>query len=164
MTYLRRFIDNHWVIIILRLLLAVLFLFSATGKLMSLEGSVHAVYNFQLMPDWAIIPLGYTLPFIELACGLGLLFGVLTRLSAMGIGAMSLVFFVAKAIVLFVQHRPILCGCFGELMDTFASVTIYMDLPVLLLALGIIFSNSRDWLAIGKLLPEEWKRKLRIVW
>jgi uncharacterized membrane protein YphA (DoxX/SURF4 family) len=110
-------------------------------------------------------PFGLIMPFIELLCGLGLLFGVLTRLSALGIALMSLSFFIAKAIVLS-QGRSIECGCFGAVIDTLASVTIFMDLPMVALALLILFapSQSRHWASIGKLLPESWKERLEWIW
>jgi len=161
---LQNFIDNHAAVMTFRMIVGLIFLLSAIGKLMDLNGSVGAVYNFQVLPDALIEPFGYALPFIELLCALGLLFGVLTRLSAFGIGLMSLVFFIVKMIVMFGQHRSVLCGCFGALMDTFASVTIYMDIPMLLLCMGIFFSASRHWFAIGGLLPERWREKLKWVW
>jgi hypothetical protein len=110
-------------------------------------------------------PFGLVMPFIEGLCGLGLLFGVLTRLSALGIGLMSLSFFIAKAIVLS-QGRSIECGCFGAVIDTLASVTIFMDLPMVAMALVILFApaKSRYWTSVGKLLPQSWKEKFYLVW
>jgi putative oxidoreductase len=160
-------VDNPYVIIIFRLALAAIFLVSSYGKLVDIERySVDAVYNFGILP---IEPVnlarffGLIMPFIELLCGLGLLGGVLTRLSALGVTLMSLAFFISKAIVLS-QGRSIECGCFGAVVDTLASVTIYMDIPMMLFGLVIMFSNARHWLAIGGLLPQEWKDRLKVVW
>ena len=160
----KSFISNMWLAIICRLLVGTIFFMSGIGKLMDLENSVKSVYNFHILPLWAVEPLGYGMPFIELLCAFGLLFGVLNRLSAAGIGAMSVAFFIAKMIVIFGQHRAIDCGCFGELMNTMASLTIFMDMPVLLLCLVIIFSRNRYKPGIGQLLPDDWKRKLRWIW
>jgi uncharacterized membrane protein YphA (DoxX/SURF4 family) len=157
---------NPYVVLIFRLILAGFFLTSAYGKLVDIERySVDAVYNFGILPMFLARPFGLVMPFIELLCGLGLLFGVLTRLSALGIALMSLSFFIAKAIVLS-QGRSIECGCFGAVVDTLASVTIFMDIPVMILALVIMFSapEARHWLAIGKLLPQAWQEKLRLIW
>ena len=93
--------SNRYVILSFRLILAGFFLVSAYGKLVDIERySVDAVYNFGILPMGLARPFGLLMPFIELLCGLGLLFGVLTRLSALGVGLMSLSFFIAKAIVL----------------------------------------------------------------
>jgi putative oxidoreductase len=158
--------NNHYVILIFRLLLAGFFLTSAYGKLVDIERySVDAVYNFGILPMLLARPFGLIMPFIELLCGLGLLFGVLTRLSTLGIALMSLSFFIAKAIVLS-QGRSIECGCFGAVIDTLASVTIFMDIPMMVLALIITFSapEARHWLAIGKILPQRLEEKLRWIW
>jgi uncharacterized membrane protein YphA (DoxX/SURF4 family) len=157
-------INNNWVSIVCRLIIAAIFILSAVGKMMELENSVKAVYNFHLMPDWTLNPLGYGIPFIELLCGLGILFGVLTRLSAAGIGIMSIAYFIGKLIVIFVQQRSVDCGCFGELMNTMVSLTVWMDMPVLVLCLILIFSRNRYKPGIGQLLSDNWKKKLRWVW
>lgn len=159
-------IGNHYVVLIFRLILAAFFLISSYGKLVDIERySVDAVYNFGILPMVLARPFGLVMPFIELLCGLGLLFGVLTRLSAFGIALMSLSFFIAKAIVLS-QGRSIECGCFGAVIDTLASVTIFMDLPVVMMASMVMFAppDTRHWAAIGKLLSPAWKCRLRWIW
>jgi len=163
-SWLKAIVDNRYVTLAFRLILAALFLLSSFGKLVDIERySVDAVYDFGILPMAVARPFGLVMPFIELLCALGLLFGVLTRLSALGVGLMSLAFFAAKAIVLS-QGRSIECGCFGAIIDTLASVTIYMDIPMVLLALVVMFSSARHWLAIGGLLPQVWKDKLRLIW
>ncbi len=164
--WIRSFVGKGYLIFVFRLILAAFFLVSSYGKLVDIERySVDAVYNFGVLPMFLARPFGLIMPFIELLCGLGLLFGVLTRLSALGIALMSVSFFVAKAIVLS-QGRSIECGCFGAVIDTLASVTIFMDLPMVALALLILFapSQSRHWASIGKWLPESWRKKLEWVW
>ena len=165
--WLQAFVDNRYVILAFRLIVAALFLVSSYGKLVNIERySVDAVYNFGVLPVEPINiarVFGLVMPYIELLCALGLLFGVLTRLSAFGIGLMSVAFFITKSIVL-AQGRSIECGCFGAVVDTLASVTIFMDIPMLLLVVVVMFSSSRHWAAIGGLLPEGWRDKLRLIW
>jgi len=161
---LRAILNNRYLTLLFRLVLAGVFLLSSFGKLVNIEEySVNAIYNFQILPMWLARPFGYVMPFIELLCALGLLGGVLTRLSGLGAALMSLAFFIAKAIVL-LQGRSIECGCFGAIVETLASVTIYMDIPMMLMGLFVMFSSSRHWLAIGGLLPDPWKRRLQLVW
>ena len=154
------------VVLCFRLILAGSFIIAAFGKFVDIERySVQAVYFFVILPFFLARPFGLALPFIELLCGLGLLFGVLTRLSALGIGLLSLSFFIAKAIVLS-QGRSANCGCFGAFGDTLTSFTIYLDLPMMLLAIVVMFAPSgvRHWKTVGNLLPKTWKEKLRFVW
>ena len=149
-----------------RLILAVSFLTAAFGKMVDIERySVQAVYFFVILPMFLARPFGLALPFIELLCGLGLLFGVLTRLSALGIGLLSLSFLIAKTIV-FLHGRSVNCGCFGALGDTLASVTIFLDLPMMFFAIVVMWAPSdiRHWKAVGNLLPRAWKERLRFIW
>jgi uncharacterized membrane protein YphA (DoxX/SURF4 family) len=158
--------ENGYVILIFRLIMAAMFLVSSYGKLVDIERySVDAVYNFGVLPMALARPFGLVMPFIEGLCGLGLLFGVLTRLAALGVGLMSLSFFIAKAIVLS-QGRNIDCGCFGAVVDTLASVTIFIDIPMVFFALAVMMapSKTRHWAGLGKFLPTSWKEKLRLVW
>jgi putative oxidoreductase len=158
--------SNRHMVLVFRLILAAFFLTSSYGKLVDIERySVDAVYNFGILPMVLARPFGLVMPFIELVCGLGILFGVLTRLSALGIGLMSLSFFIAKAIVLS-QGRSIDCGCFGAVIDTLASVSIFLDLPVMFFAMVVIGAPSdvRFWKTLGNLLPSIWKQRLRLIW
>jgi len=164
--WLKKLVDNKYIILVFRLILAGIFLISAYGKLVNIERySVDAVYNFGILPMAFARPFGLVMPFIELLCGLGILFGVLTRLSSLGIALMSLSFFIAKAIVLS-QGRSIECGCFGAVIDTFASVTIFMDLPMMVLALMVMFApaRSRHWTSMAKWLSRSWEKKFQLVW
>jgi putative oxidoreductase len=162
---LRAILNNRYLTLLFRIVLAGIFLVSSYGKLVDIERySVDAIYNFAILPMWLARPFGLVMPFIELLCGLGLLFGVLTRLSGLGAALMSLAFFIAKAIVLS-QGRVIDCGCFGAIVETLASVTIYMDIPMLLMGLVVMFSSSRHWLAIGGMIPfSSWQKKLNSIW
>lgn len=154
------------VVFCFRLILAVSFLAAAFGKLVDIERySVQAVYFFVILPMFLARPFGLVLPFIELLCGLGLLFGVLTRLSALGIGLLSLSFFIAKAIV-FSQGRGIDCGCFGAFGDTLASVTIFLDLPMMFFAMVVMWAPAdvRHWKTVGNVLLKTWRERLRFIW
>ena len=158
--------NNRLVVLSFRLVLSLFFLVSAYGKLVDIERySVDAVYNFGILPMVLARPFGLAMPFIELLCGIGMLFGVFTRLSALGIGLMSLSFFIAKAIVLS-QGRTIDCGCFGAVIDTLASVTIFLDLPMMFFAAIVLWAPTeiRHWKTLGNLLPGKWKERLRLIW
>ena len=148
------------------MILGALFLTSALGKLVNLERySVDAVYTFGILPMFLARPFGLILPFLELLCAAGLLWGVFTRLSALGIGLMSLSFFIAKAYVL-IQGRNIECGCFGAVVDTLASFTIYMDIPVMMISILILGADPsrRHWISAGQWLSQDWQKKLDFIW
>ena len=164
--WLRKLVGNRYVILVFRLILGLIFLLSAIGKLVDLQGSVDAVYGFNVFPLAFARFAGLVMPFIELFCALGLLFGVLTRLVSLGVSLMSISFFLVKAHVLFIQGRQVDCGCFGALMSTMASVTIYMDIPMLVMGLVIMTApaSARHWVSLARWAPQSWKDKLNLVW
>ncbi len=94
-------VNKRYVILAFRVVLAVTFLVSSFGKLVDIKHySVAMVYNLEILPGPLAIGFGWALPFIELACAVGLLLGVLTRLSALGIALLSISFFITKIILL----------------------------------------------------------------
>ncbi len=166
--------ENWWVrlgshkhiVLVFRLLLGGIFLLGSISKLVDIERySVQAVYSFGILPPGLAIFLGLVLPFIELLCGLGLLLGILTRLSALGTALMSIAFFVAKAIVLS-QGKDIDCGCFGEVVSLLVSVSIFMDVPMLFFAVVVMLAptQSRHWASLDMFIPPTLKEKLRLIW
>ena len=139
-----RVLENRYVILVFRLVLAGTFLVSSFGKLVNIEHySVAMVYNFDILPGPLAIAFGWALPFIELACAVGLLFGVLTRLSALGIALLSISFLITKAIVLS-RGMDMECGCFGAIGSTMASWSIYLDPAIFLLSVTVLFSSRQE--------------------
>jgi hypothetical protein len=59
-----------------------------------------------------------------------------------------------------------ICGCFGAVIDTLALVTIFMDLPVMFMALMVTFvpAHTRHWAAMVSRLPPTWRDKLYLIW
>ena len=157
---------NRYVTLVFRLVLAGTFLVSSLGKLVDIEHySVAMVYNFGILPGRLATAFGWVLPFIELACALGLAFGVLTRLSSLGTTLLSASFLGAKVIVLS-RGMDIECGCFGAVVSTMASWSIYLDPIVLILSLTVFLSppSGRHWVSVGGRLPQEARRRLNLVW
>ncbi len=163
---LGRFLGDATVVVVCRLVLGVTFLISSLGKLVDIEHySVAMVYNLGILPGPLAIGFGWALPFIELLCGLGLMFGVLTRLSSLGVGLLGISFFITKVILLS-RGADTECGCFGAIGSAMASWSIYLDPGLLILAIIILLSpqSSRHRLSIGKKLPKRLQRKLDPIW
>ena len=165
-TIRNRFFGNRYLILVCRLVLAATFLVSSFGKLVDIKHySVALVYNLDILPGPLAIAFGWALPFIELACGISLLLGVLTRLSALGVALMSISFLITK-IILLSRGTDVDCGCFGAIGSTMASWSIYLDPILLLLSVTILFSSreSRYWISLGNKLSEKLRDKLNLVW
>ncbi len=162
---LRRFLANPYAILTMRWMLAGVFLLSSGGKLVNIARySIAPVMEFGILPIPLAHFVGAVLPFVELMCALGLLFGVFTRLASCGIALMSITFFVVKGIVLW-QGGDLMCGCFGAIVTTLASFTIYMDPPIFLMSLAVMLSprSSRQWVSLRNRQTRKMGRKERAV-
>jgi hypothetical protein len=161
-----RLLANRYAILAMRWILAGVFLLSSCGKLVDIKRySIGPVMEFGILPIPLAHLFGAVLPFIELTCALGLLFGVATRLSSFGIALMSITFFIVKGVILW-QRGDLVCGCFGAIVTTLASLTIYMDPPIFLMSLAVMLSSqsSRYWVSLGSRLPENYAERVDPIW
>jgi len=168
---LRQFLTSSGLGLALRYLLGAVILLSAVPKLIDIEkNSVYVVYSYYILP---IQPInfaklfGTVVPYVELLIGLGLIFGVLTRFSAMGWIAMSLVYFSVKIDLIFVQGRIVPCGCFpGIIPNMLVTQSIWLDVVSIVLCLQIILaSKGRQLLALWSGLPDRRRKsRLRHTW
>ncbi|MBN1368062.1 MAG: DoxX family membrane protein [Dehalococcoidales bacterium] len=171
MAEIRHFLKSDKLTFAFRLLLGVMILAAVVPKLIDIEKySVFLVYSYRVFPIYPINIarfLGIVAPYLELLIALGLIFGVLTRLSAIGWGIMSIVYFSIKIHLIFIQQRIVPCGCFpGIFPDILVTQSIWIDVVNILLCAQIIWANrERKFLSFWILLPEKWRRtKIRYVW
>jgi uncharacterized membrane protein YphA (DoxX/SURF4 family) len=105
-------VATPWISTAARLLLAGVFLTAGVLKAADPQDSVVAVRAYELLPDsWAKL-IGWGLPFAEIALGLLLAVGLLTRPVAIVAAALLSCFIVAVASAA-ARGLSIDCGCFG---------------------------------------------------
>jgi putative oxidoreductase len=73
----------------------------------------HDINNFRILPWIASVTLAFYLPWLEIFCGLGLVFRVLYR-GALSILTALIVVFTLATIAAKVRGLDITCGCFGH--------------------------------------------------
>ncbi|MBZ5608544.1 MAG: DoxX family membrane protein [Acidobacteriia bacterium] len=132
----------------LRLALAAVFLYAAYTKLrqpwllfaMSID-------SYQILPEWAVLALGRTLPWLEAVVGALLITGMFLRYVAAGATALLAAFF-AMMLRAFLKGMGIDCGCFG-LGEAISARTLLRD--------GLLLAGSLalTWLA----LRQRWRAK-----
>ena len=100
-------------ILVLRLVLGAVFLYAAWTKLRA-SPLVFAmsVDSYRLLPEWAVLGVAYSLPWLELLVGILLLAGMWVRYVA-AVASAILVMFFALMLRSYVQGEGIDCGCFG---------------------------------------------------
>ncbi len=110
-TALRQLLQNHYLILIARALLGLLFVAASIDKIADPVSFAKAIEHYKLLsPDFCLIA-ATILPWIELLCGLSILFGVFERGAAL-ILTVLLVLFTVAIIVALLRHLDIACGCF----------------------------------------------------
>ncbi|MFZ2503434.1 MAG: MauE/DoxX family redox-associated membrane protein [Nocardioides sp.] len=101
-----------WVGLLARLIVGGVWIVAGALKLPDPAGSVRAVRAYELLPE-AVVPLvGYALPAVEIAVGLALVVGFLTRPAAVTSAALFVVFIVGISAA-WARGLQIDCGCFG---------------------------------------------------
>jgi len=113
-------------ILALRLIMAAVFLYSAYTKLrepwLVFAMSIDA---YQLLPQWAVLTLGRTIPWLELLLGVLLTAGIALRYTAAAAAILLGVFF-GIMVHAYAQGLKIDCGCFG-LGEPISAKTLLRD-------------------------------------
>jgi len=98
---------------IVRFALGMLFLVASVEKIADPNAFAQSIDNYRIFPHSVDLAVASILPWLELLCGLGLLFGIATRGSAFLAVLMLLGFTLAVASAL-VRGLDISCGCFTQ--------------------------------------------------
>ena len=94
-------------------MLGVVLVVAGALKVGHLETSARAVRAYQLLPHDVAGYVGYALPVLEVAVGVLLVVGLLTRASAV-VGGLLMVAFVIGIASAWARGLSIDCGCFGD--------------------------------------------------
>jgi uncharacterized membrane protein YphA (DoxX/SURF4 family) len=97
---------------VVRLGLAAVWLVSGAIKAADPNQTYAAVKAYQVLPAGAVSPVAAALPFVELAFGLLVLFGVAHRLMGV-LSALLLLVYIAGVAQSWARGLTIDCGCFG---------------------------------------------------
>jgi len=121
-----------------RLVLGGVMLVAGALKVTDPETAAQAVRAYELLPSGLEAPIGWGLPFLEIAIGLLLIVGYGVRAAAVAAGVFMVVFIVAVSSA-WVRGLAIDCGCFGGGGQVAPGQTKYLqeilrDVGLLLLA------------------------------
>jgi putative oxidoreductase len=129
--------------LVLRIVLGAVFVYAAYVKLKApWQLFAGAIGDYQVLPEWAVIPVARTLPWFELAIGLLLFAGIFLRPVSIAATAVLGVFF-ALMIRSFAKGMDISCGCFGPTGDPISWKTLVRDGSFLAVSLSLIILSFR---------------------
>jgi uncharacterized membrane protein YphA (DoxX/SURF4 family) len=133
---MNNFLSNKYLLLILRLVLGGLFIFSAVTKIIDAEYFAKSLYNYRLLPEASLNFVALIIPWIELMVGVLLALGIFVRESAL-LGTVMMVVFIAAISMALARGLDIECGCFGT--KDGGRVGILKIIEDVLLLLGFIW-------------------------
>jgi uncharacterized membrane protein YphA (DoxX/SURF4 family) len=141
--------------LVARLALGGVLLAAGLLKVGDLTGSVQSVLAYELFSYPVARFLGTVLPVVEIAVGLLLVVGLLTRASAV-VGGVLMLAFIAGIASAWSRGLTIDCGCFGtggpvDPDDTRYLTEIARDLGLLALAAWLVVRPHTPWSVDGLL-------------
>jgi putative oxidoreductase len=95
------------------LIIGGLFVYAGVIKALDPVGFANDIDNYKTLPWMIGVGLAFYLPWLEIFCGLALIFRILYRGGLSILGALTLVFIVVS-IVAKARGLDISCGCFGH--------------------------------------------------
>ncbi|GAA1889379.1 MauE/DoxX family redox-associated membrane protein [Lapillicoccus jejuensis] len=146
---------SPWVPLVVRLIVGGVFLTFGTAKLLDLDTTIRSVRAYQLLPEAVVPAVGSALPLVEVALGLLLVLGVLTRPVAVVTALLSLAF-VVGIVSAWARGLSIECGCFGNGGFTNDPVPGYLrELAInggVLLGCGLLLARGGGRFALDRVL------------
>lgn len=128
----------------LRVGLGVLFVAASIYKIGMPGAFAHQIYNYKLLPSWAVNPLAIVLPWLQLFCGAALIVNRWVAGASVLVALMMLAFLGALGSAL-ARGLNIACGCFKTGGSPATGWTFLRDLTLTALACLQAWRGGRSW-------------------
>ncbi|WP_290102898.1 MauE/DoxX family redox-associated membrane protein [Actinomadura sp. DC4] len=148
--------QQEWITLVVRVALATILATAGYAKFSEAEGLQKvAVSSYRILPQGMVTPVALGLPVLEMALAALILLGFATRVMAVCVGLLFIVF-IAGIISVWARGLSIDCGCFGgggavTKGQTHYLREIFRDLGFLVLAAWLMVF-PRGKLALDRLL------------
>ncbi|MFQ5452559.1 MAG: MauE/DoxX family redox-associated membrane protein [Candidatus Zixiibacteriota bacterium] len=144
---MRRIINNDYLTLVVRLAVGITFIYASYYKIIEPFSFAKSIWYYHIVPGNLINLMALILPWLELLCGLGLIFGVLYRGSVLIVNLMTIMFIIALLTAIG-RGISIDCGCFKASQTSSESAwnALYFDMGLILLTLQLFFSRSKKWM------------------
>ncbi|UCG62048.1 MAG: DoxX family membrane protein [Candidatus Zixiibacteriota bacterium] len=148
---MRRVIDNDILTLMVRMAIGITFIYASYYKIIGPGDFAKSIWYYHLVPGALINLIAVFLPWMELLCGLCLIFGVGYRGSLWLVTIMTVVFVVAIASAI-ARGIDLDCGCFKAAKSSSASTwkPLLFDVGLLVLLAQLYLSRSRKWFLAGR--------------
>jgi uncharacterized membrane protein YphA (DoxX/SURF4 family) len=152
----KNLLSNPQLVLLSRMFIGLLFIVSSLDKIVDTAAFARSIANYGLLPSWMPSMVATVLPWIELLCGFGVLFGLFLRGSSFLLSAM-LALFTLAVISALLRGLDISCGCFTQ--DPTAGhigwMKVLQNTTLFALTLFLYFSNTTKFSVIEYLSKSE---------
>lgn len=145
-----KWMAHPWLTLRVQIALGLFFVIAALPKIVDPPSFAHMIYNYRIVPSWALNVMALTMPWIELFAGLALILGIWRGTARTIIAAMLVTFIIAIGINL-ARGNAIDCGCFDvsaagktraeRLADM--KFVIFRDIGMLLMAAQLWYASQQ---------------------
>lgn len=141
---MRRVIDDDYLTLLFRFIIGLTFIFAAYYKIVEPSDFAKSIWYYHMLPGKLINLMALIMPWVELLCGLGLIFGVYYRGSVLLINIMMVMFIIALSYAV-INGISIDCGCFkaSKAGTDSAKATLWRDLGMMILTVQLLISRSK---------------------
>ncbi len=123
-----------------RLCVGGVFIVSGVGKWLDKPGTEASMSRYLFLPGGSGKFIATVFPPLEMAIGLALIFGLLTRLAALG-ACLLLILFTGLIIYDLSRGKTQSCHCFGKLSDDkLTPMAVVRNVALMLLSLLVLFA------------------------
>ncbi|HUV30268.1 MAG TPA: MauE/DoxX family redox-associated membrane protein [Acidobacteriota bacterium] len=143
---MRSIVDNDYLTMFSRVLIAVLFIYASFYKIVEPALFAKSIWYYHLVPGKLINLAALILPWLELFCGLALILGIVYRGAVVWVNVMTAAFIIALAYTI-ALGIDIDCGCFKAAGSATGPAwnSLLLDLGMIVFTLQLLFSRSRRW-------------------
>lgn len=135
---------QRWSLLLIRAVLAIVFIYAGVVKAVAPIRFAVDIDNYHLIPWVMAVGLAFYLPWLEITCGLAILFWRWTRGAlAILLGLISI--FIGAGITARVRGIDITCGCFGGASGNLSFAGhLLIDLVLLGAIVALLMKNYRS--------------------
>jgi putative oxidoreductase len=152
---MKSLLTNTILIFFVRIFLGGLFVIAALDKIVDPAAFASSILNYRIVGFTLALVIATVLPSLELLCGLGLVFGLYRRTSAILITLM-LIGFTILVISALLRGLDISCGCFSQdpSVSKIGYIKIFENIGMIVLGVFLIFVQNNG-ITLTQFFPKE---------
>jgi putative oxidoreductase len=127
---------------IVALIIGGIFIYAGASKAIDPVGFANDIDNYKILPWPLTVRLAFYLPWLEILCGLVLIFGLLYRGGLLILTTLISIFIIAS-VVAKARGLDITCGCFGHASKNWSFTTHLALNFAILIALSALWISNR---------------------